>query len=188
MFQCLMQLEATQALIIYASSRGQYCSPVCTEEGKPQCFCSKYNTTDRLCRESLSHSKKLFSPQSCRMASRALIGFSILLYWLSCVAGVEFEQSPSLIARPGEDREIKCNHSESNYHNMYWYRKAVHGSVLVLIGSGHSRGNPAYEDQFKARFRLIREAVQSSSLHISALTVEDTAVYFCAASSHSAIS
>ncbi|XP_061098611.1 M1-specific T cell receptor beta chain-like [Conger conger] len=100
--------------------------------------------------------------------------------------GVEFEQSPSLIARPGENTEIKCRHSESDYHNMYWYRQAVDGQVLVLIGFGHSREKPTYEAQFKARFQFTREAVQRSSLHISALTVEDTAVYFCAASSHSA--
>ncbi|XP_064197301.1 M1-specific T cell receptor beta chain-like [Anguilla rostrata] len=123
------------------------------------------------------------------MTFRALIGFSILLYWLFCATGgVEFEQYPSLIAKPGENREIKCSHSESNYHNMYWYRRALHDRVLVLVVFGHSREKPTYEAQFQTRFHLTREAVNRSSLRISALTVEDTAVYFCAASSHSAIS
>ncbi|KAJ8274950.1 hypothetical protein COCON_G00095750 [Conger conger] len=97
------------------------------------------------------------------MTFRALIGFSILFYWHSCATGgVEFEQSPSLIARPGENTEIKCRHSESDYHNMYWYRQAVDGQVLVLIGFGHSREKPTYEAQFKAQFQFTREAVQRS--------------------------
>ncbi|KAJ8383870.1 hypothetical protein AAFF_G00214400 [Aldrovandia affinis] len=115
------------------------------------------------------------------MTPRMLIAVAILLHLLPCVTAewnheVEFEQSPAMSARPGEARELKCNHSEGSYHNMYWYRQAGHGRALVLIGSGHSKGEPTYEAQFKARFRLTREGVRTGSLHISSLTVEDTAV------------
>ncbi|KAJ8269871.1 hypothetical protein GJAV_G00107740 [Gymnothorax javanicus] len=126
--------------------------------------------------------QKLCSPEDCRMAWRVLFGLSVQLFCLSDLAGsVEFEQPSSIVARAGEDAEIKCSHSEGDYHNMFWYRRAVQDRILVLIGSAYSSEAPACEDQFKARFRFIRETMQRGALHISALAAEDTALYFCAA-------
>ncbi|MGH0171886.1 UNVERIFIED_CONTAM: hypothetical protein FKN15_062060 [Acipenser sinensis] len=66
---------------------------------------------------------------------------------------------------------------------MYWYQQTRNGA-LELIGYEYVNINP--EEKFKERFKMTGKATEKGFLTISNLTAEDSAVYFCAASIHSA--
>uniref|UniRef100_A0A8C1T1H3 Ig-like domain-containing protein n=1 Tax=Cyprinus carpio TaxID=7962 RepID=A0A8C1T1H3_CYPCA len=80
------------------------------------------------------------------------------------------EQSPRHLLQTVEEKDAKlfCRHGDNNYQYLYWYQQKSNGGSLELIGM-LNYGN-AKEDAF---------------LLISRISVEDTAVYFCAASLHS---
>lgn len=69
---------------------------------------------------------------------------------------------------------------------MLWYQQQSH-AVMALIGySAGATSDPNYEDGFKDRFNLSRKSRTEGSLTISMLRESDSAVYYCAASQHSA--
>ncbi|KAF4102517.1 hypothetical protein G5714_017317 [Onychostoma macrolepis] len=90
-------------------------------------------------------------------------------------------QSPKHLLRTVEEKEAKlsCHHGDSSYIYLYWYQQKNKGSSLELIGmlTGDS-GTP--EEKFKPRFVLSGHATKDASLLISSISVEDSAVYFCA--------
>lgn len=55
---------------------------------------------------------------------------------------------------------------------------------MSLIGYTVLTANPVYEEQFKDRFLLKREDILRGSLIIASVDSSDSAVYFCAASTH----
>lgn len=70
---------------------------------------------------------------------------------------------------------------------MLWYVQNSH-TVMSLIGySVTATGKPNYEDGFSDRFILSRKSMTEGSLTISKLLQSDSAVYYCAASQHSAV-
>ncbi|RXM37467.1 Ig heavy chain V region [Acipenser ruthenus] len=67
---------------------------------------------------------------------------------------------------------------------MYWYQQTSKGALELV---GYLYNKDVYpEEKFKKRFNLTGDAEKAGSLTISNLTAEDSAVYFCAASIHSA--
>ncbi len=46
-------------------------------------------------------------------------------------------------------------------------------------------GTASLEEKFKLRFNITGHAKEDAFLHISSISVEDSAIYFCAASLHS---
>ncbi len=96
------------------------------------------------------------------------------------------QQSPKHLLQTVEEKEAKlsCHHGDSSYIYLYWYQQKNKGSSLELIGmlTGDS-GTP--EEKFKPRFALSGHATKNASLLISSISVEDSAVYFCATSEHS---
>ncbi|MGH0171946.1 UNVERIFIED_CONTAM: hypothetical protein FKN15_062190 [Acipenser sinensis] len=98
--------------------------------------------------------------------------------------GIKIDQSPpSLLESPGRSAELNCSHDDSNYDKMYWYQQTRKG-VLELIA--YQYGTTTHEEKFKKRFKMTVKATEKGFLTISNLTAEDSAVYFCAASIHSA--
>ena len=82
---------------------------------------------------------------------------------------------------------IQCSHDDNNLDYMYWYQQNNHG-VMGLIGYTISAiSDPNNEDGFKDRFTLSRQSTLAGSLTISNLQQSDSAVYYCAASQHSAV-
>lgn len=93
---------------------------------------------------------------------------------------------PSLLANETEDVIIQCSHDGTNLNNMLWYQqKSMTGISLIGYIYG-ATGKPNYEDGFNDRFKLDRKSVTEGSLVISKLLQSDSAVYYCAASQHSA--
>ncbi|KAK2843650.1 hypothetical protein Q7C36_011865 [Tachysurus vachellii] len=99
---------------------------------------------------------------------------------------VTFQQTPSVIAKEMINVTIQCSHDDNNLPRMFWYQQNNRG-VMELIGYTISEiSDPNYEDGFKDRFTLSRQSTLAGSLTISNLQQSDSAVYYCAASQHSA--
>lgn len=85
---------------------------------------------------------------------------------------------------PGQSEELHCSHS-SSYNVMLWYKK-THGKGLELIGH-LVMSSGTVEDKFKDKANLDGNANKNSVLKLKDLSSDDSAVYFCAASIHSAV-
>ncbi|MGH0171943.1 UNVERIFIED_CONTAM: hypothetical protein FKN15_062187 [Acipenser sinensis] len=112
------------------------------------------------------------------------IVFTVLLLCLPDLNGIKIDQSPpSLFESPGRSAELNCSHDDSNYDRMYWYRQTRKGALELI---GYQYGEIYPEEKFKERFKMTGKATEKGFLTISNLTAEDSAVYFCGASIHSA--
>ncbi|KAF0043894.1 hypothetical protein F2P81_003052 [Scophthalmus maximus] len=101
------------------------------------------------------------------------------------VDSVTFEQSSSQVVRDGTAQlRINCSHDGSNLQTMLWYRHKQGSRSMSLIGHSVLLADPVYEGRFKDRFQLKRDDVLRGSLIILTASPSDSAVYFCAASTH----
>uniref|UniRef100_A0A3B5L306 Ig-like domain-containing protein n=1 Tax=Xiphophorus couchianus TaxID=32473 RepID=A0A3B5L306_9TELE len=93
---------------------------------------------------------------------------------------------PSIIKKTGEsvDKEIRCSHSIPSYQVILWYKQDKH-KALKLLGYLNLE-YPNIEEDVKGKISFEGDGRQQSTLTVSNLTVDDSAVYFCAASQHSA--
>ncbi|KAL7862360.1 hypothetical protein SRHO_G00138010 [Serrasalmus rhombeus] len=114
-----------------------------------------------------------------------LIIFS--MFWLTeFVFSTKVQQSPpDLIETRGKSVEIHCLHSISSYNVILWYKKTV-AEGLVLLGYLFNKAE-FKEPAFTNKTNLKGDATKDGSLIIKDLSVSDSAVYFCAASLHSAL-
>ncbi|MBN3278135.1 KV6AB protein, partial [Polyodon spathula] len=98
--------------------------------------------------------------------------------------GIKIVQSPpSLFASPGHSAGLQCYHGDTNYDRMYWYQQTRKGALELI---GYEFVTISHEDKFKERFQMSGKATEKGFLTISNITAEDSAVYICAASKHSA--
>ncbi|KAG1972219.1 hypothetical protein F2P79_000343 [Pimephales promelas] len=112
--------------------------------------------------------------------------FSYLLCWH--FAGHWFssvDQKPAaVIVSPGASCTLSCSHSISSYNTILWYYQR--GQNMHIIGySFHS--TPNLENAADKKYDLKGDAKSSVNLTISELLLNESAVYFCAASAHSAL-
>ncbi|XP_046710901.1 uncharacterized protein LOC124389566 [Silurus meridionalis] len=116
--------------------------------------------------------------------------FLILLYFVFSTGKankVQVQQTPSLLANAASNVTIRCSHDNSGLPRMLWYQqKSI--TVLSLIGyTAGATSEPNNEEGFnKDRFKQSRKSMTEGSLTISDLLQTDSAVYYCAASEHSA--
>ena len=84
-----------------------------------------------------------------------------------------------------ESLELQCLHSISSYNVILWY-KQTHGGTLTLLGYLYAT-TKSVEPEFSGKFEMDGDANinKKNSLTISNLLLNDSAVYFCAASLHS---
>ena len=96
---------------------------------------------------------------------------------------VRLDQSPSQVKRPGETVKLVCQTSGFTMTSfyMYWIRQKQ-GKALDWIGSMDTGNSDAvYADSFKDHFTLTEDVSTSTQyLEARSLTVEDSAVYYCA--------
>lgn len=87
-----------------------------------------------------------------------------------------------MVKKAGEsvDREIKCSHSITSYQVILWYKQDEHKALKLL---GYMNINfPNIEDDVKNKISFDGDGRSHSNLTISDLKLDDSAVYFCAAS------
>ncbi|XP_019727816.1 uncharacterized protein LOC109517231 [Hippocampus comes] len=86
-----------------------------------------------------------------------------------------------LMKKVREDtNELSCSHSITDYNMILWY-KQDRGGAMELLGYLNQKF-PAVEDHWKGKFSFSGDARQQSNLIINDLRINDSAVYFCAAS------
>ncbi len=97
----------------------------------------------------------------------------------------DIHQTPKdLIKDPAQSEELHCSHS-SSYNVMLWYKQKRGESLELLaylVGSSDT-----VEEKFKNEITLSGSASKNSVLKLERLSPDDSAVYFCAASIHSAV-
>uniref|UniRef100_A0A3B3Z6G9 Ig-like domain-containing protein n=1 Tax=Poecilia mexicana TaxID=48701 RepID=A0A3B3Z6G9_9TELE len=93
---------------------------------------------------------------------------------------------PSIIKKIGEsvDKEIRCSHSIPSYQVILWYKQDKHKALKLLGYQNNDFAN--LEQDVKGKISFEGDGRKQSILTVSNLTVDDSAVYFCAASQHSA--
>ncbi|KAJ0008669.1 hypothetical protein NQD34_016084, partial [Periophthalmus magnuspinnatus] len=87
------------------------------------------------------------------------------------------------IVKDSTEVQIKCHHDDSGMNVMLWY-KQLHDGQMKLIVYSYTVGHPAFEKDFKKRFAMRRTDIQTGALIISNVEPNDSATYFCAASTH----
>uniref|UniRef100_A0A3P8SBW8 Ig-like domain-containing protein n=1 Tax=Amphiprion percula TaxID=161767 RepID=A0A3P8SBW8_AMPPE len=94
------------------------------------------------------------------------------------IDGSDVTQTSILWKKQGEDATIDCSHTKSAlYFYMYWYRQLPGETMKLIVFTTKGINNHDFGD-FNGR--------KHSNLSISTVSVNDSAVYFCAASRHSA--
>uniref|UniRef100_A0A3Q3DLG3 Ig-like domain-containing protein n=1 Tax=Hippocampus comes TaxID=109280 RepID=A0A3Q3DLG3_HIPCM len=96
-------------------------------------------------------------------------------------AGIVHQTPLYLMKKVREDtNELSCSHSITDYNMILWY-KQDRGGAMELLGYLNQKF-PAVEDHWKGKFSFSGDARQQSNLIINDLRINDSAVYFCAAS------
>ncbi|NXP25700.1 TVB4 protein, partial [Scytalopus superciliaris] len=94
-------------------------------------------------------------------------------------ARAEITQSPGLVLREDEKATLKC--SQNNNHNtMYWYMQQP-GKGLQLIYYSIAV-NRKQEGDIPDGFQADRPSLADFNLDILSVTMNNSAVYFCASS------
>ncbi|KAG6921950.1 hypothetical protein G0U57_004593, partial [Chelydra serpentina] len=98
-------------------------------------------------------------------------------------SGVTVTQKEKFLTiQKGSKGNIPCEHDDISYYTVLWYQQKAAEKQLQLVATSVDVNSAVIEDQFQTRYSVARPATLNTSLTINSGTVEDTAVYFCAAS------
>uniref|UniRef100_G1TY22 Ig-like domain-containing protein n=1 Tax=Oryctolagus cuniculus TaxID=9986 RepID=G1TY22_RABIT len=112
------------------------------------------------------------------------IGASFMFFWLQLhweSRGDDVEQFPSILSvQEGDSSVINCTYSDSSSAFFAWYKQEPgQGPQLIL----DIRSN-VEKKQNQRLTVLLNKVAKHFSLHIAATQLGDSAIYFCAASTH----
>nr|pir Ig heavy chain V region - mouse [Mus musculus]CAA41890.1 unnamed protein product [Mus musculus] len=92
------------------------------------------------------------------------------------------QQSGSELVRPGASVKLSCKASGYTFTSywMHWVKQR-HGQGLEWIGNIYpGSGSTNYDEKFKSKGTLTVDTSSSTAyMHLSSLTSEDSAVYYC---------
>ncbi|XP_050925338.1 uncharacterized protein LOC127142195 [Lates calcarifer] len=109
------------------------------------------------------------------------ITFNIILVSGSSLSD-KVQQTPADIYKnPGEKAKINCLHKIDNYYTFLWYKQLKNRQLQFLGYMYKDNGNP--EKGLNVSMDGSADKGQTSTLTIEGLSLNDSAVYFCAASS-----
>uniref|UniRef100_A0A3Q1NBF5 Ig-like domain-containing protein n=1 Tax=Bos taurus TaxID=9913 RepID=A0A3Q1NBF5_BOVIN len=90
---------------------------------------------------------------------------------------VESADVPTVYKKEGESVTVECKFSVSyTYYMMYWYRQPSSGEMIYMINI-YSQNKHSREGRYSVEFYKPNQMLK---LTISALTLSDSAIYFCA--------
>ncbi|GAA6086127.1 uncharacterized protein LOC108269678 [Tachysurus ichikawai] len=109
-----------------------------------------------------------------------LIIFSAILLCLAGSGVCSVIQNPhDLIKNQHEFAEIKCAHTVKNYDRILWY-KHNQDTGFTFLGYLLTVSSKS-EAEFETKIKLSGDGRNNSTLTINSVSVNDSAVYFCAA-------
>jgi hypothetical protein len=116
------------------------------------------------------------------LESNDLTTFSFLCsFHLGVIQGEKVEQHPSILSvHEGDHSVINCTYSDSASAYFPWY-KQEHGKGPQLIIDLRSNRDTSNKDRLMV---LLNKKDKHFSLYINGTRPGDSAVYFCAASTH----
>ncbi|GAA6086119.1 uncharacterized protein LOC111582099 [Tachysurus ichikawai] len=110
---------------------------------------------------------------------------SAVYFCAAIISSLNIQQLPQHLITPEQsEAKLSCRHGDISYSYMYWYKQKKVSDSIELIGVLVSQ-NPTLEEKFKTKFSISGQSTGDAFLLISSVTLEDSAVYFCAASKHS---
>ncbi|XP_053700597.1 T cell receptor beta chain MC.7.G5-like [Synchiropus splendidus] len=113
-----------------------------------------------------------------------ILGFG-LKFMLSAGSSLNdkvFQTPPEMFKKPGEDVAIKCFHQIASYNQILWYKQSDQQlELLGYLNVDYANPEPGVDVKIGGN----ANAGQTCTLTIDAVSQENTAVYFCAASVHS---
>uniref|UniRef100_A0A3Q3X2K2 Ig-like domain-containing protein n=1 Tax=Mola mola TaxID=94237 RepID=A0A3Q3X2K2_MOLML len=114
--------------------------------------------------------------------SVVFICVTIMIRLLIHVAALVHQDPPAMIKNPTEEVQMTCNHSSTDFNMIQWYKQSAGGNDMTLLGYARY-SSTVVESQFVDSFKVSGDGSSLSRLHIGESRSEDSAVYFCAASS-----
>ena len=89
-----------------------------------------------------------------------------------------------MLVKQGERAKISCSHSIQDYNRIFWYKLSKNTQMQLL---GYMSLNDEYpEDGVDVKMEGSASKDKNCTLTTEELTLSSSAVYFCAASPHSA--
>uniref|UniRef100_A0A667Z0U6 Ig-like domain-containing protein n=1 Tax=Myripristis murdjan TaxID=586833 RepID=A0A667Z0U6_9TELE len=96
------------------------------------------------------------------------------------------DQTPAdMYKKPGETAQLNCSHNIPSYDRILWYRQSENQQIQ-LLGYMILHGSPNLEPGVTVQMGGSANQGETSTLTTEELSLNSSAVYFCAASYHSA--
>nr|DBA14781.1 TPA: hypothetical protein GDO54_004069 [Pyxicephalus adspersus] len=97
---------------------------------------------------------------------------------------VKVTQDKFIIVQSGKSAELKCQHGQTDWFDMFWYQQKAQQGLKLMVHSTNAGDNSKMEEGFGS-WTLSRTHVVNSTLKLSQASSEDSAIYFCAIRDHS---
>nr|7TCQ_A Chain A, Anti-SARS-CoV-2 antibody WS6 Fab heavy chain [Mus musculus]7TCQ_H Chain H, Anti-SARS-CoV-2 antibody WS6 Fab heavy chain [Mus musculus] len=95
---------------------------------------------------------------------------------------VQFQQSGTVLARPGASVKMSCKASGYTFTNywIHWVKQRPGQGLEYIGGTYPGNGDTTYNQKFKGKAKVTAVTPTSTAyMDLSSLTNEDSAVYYC---------